>query len=334
MPKKKTSPPPFQEYPRAGDSGAYKRYYGKYRGKVLENIDPLFLGRIMVEVAAVPGSTLNWALPCVPYAGLEVGFYAIPPVGANVWIEFEGGDPNYPIWTGCFWAEGEVPLGVPPPTTKIFKTEFITMILNDIEEAGGFILECNPPAVNTPLSMTFDSAGIQINAEPAIITMNPETGITITMPPSVIELTPEVLSAALPSSTLTLSEAATALNSVDVNVSAEGAVQVEATGDITLAASGAANMSAGGDVAVSGGGAATVTAGGDAAVTAIGAVEVSAFGDLAMQAGGGTQLSAIGDVAIQSLTMAISGAGIALNGAVEVDGDLLVDGAQVAVLPF
>ena len=68
------------------------------------------LGRVQVSVPAVLGDgRLSWAMPCVPYAGSQVGFFAIPPVGANVWVEFEGGDPDYPIWSGCFWGTGEVP---------------------------------------------------------------------------------------------------------------------------------------------------------------------------------------------------------------------------------
>ncbi|MGA2129317.1 MAG: phage baseplate assembly protein V, partial [Xanthobacteraceae bacterium] len=86
----------------------YQRYFGKYRGKVLDNADPLMLGRILAEVAAVPAMRMNWCVPCVPYAGAGVGFYAMPPVDANVWIEFEGGDVNFPIWSGCFWADNEV----------------------------------------------------------------------------------------------------------------------------------------------------------------------------------------------------------------------------------
>jgi len=38
-----------------------------------------------------------------------VGLFFLPPKGANVWVEFEGGDPDYPIWSGCFWSDGEVP---------------------------------------------------------------------------------------------------------------------------------------------------------------------------------------------------------------------------------
>lgn len=74
------------------------KYYGKYRGKVENTIDPLMLGRIQVSAPAVLGDgTLSWAMPCTPYAGPGVGFFAIPPVGANVWVEFEA-----VIWTTPF----------------------------------------------------------------------------------------------------------------------------------------------------------------------------------------------------------------------------------------
>ena len=173
----------------------YERYYGKYRGKVTDNVDPLFLGRIQADVAAVSGMLLNWCMPCVPYAGDGVGFYAIPPIGANVWIEFEGGDPNYPIWSGCFWAEDEVPEANEPPNpeVKIFKTQFATLVMNDTPEVGGITLECHPEAVTTPLSMVFDSRGITITAPPCIISMITEEGITLTYPPDVIAMTEDTI---------------------------------------------------------------------------------------------------------------------------------------------
>lgn len=148
-----------------------RRFYGKYRGKVAENVDPLFLGRILPIVPAVSELPLTWATPCVPYAGQEVGFYAIPPLDANVWIEFEGGDPNAPIWTGCFWEEGQVPLGAPTPEVFLFKTLSATLLINEVPGAGSLSLEITPPAVETPITITLDSAGIQITTE-AAFTLN------------------------------------------------------------------------------------------------------------------------------------------------------------------
>ncbi len=103
------------------DSG---RFYGKFRGMVLNNIDPMQMGRLMVQVPDVtslaPGS---WAMPCVPVAGPQHGMVALPQVGAGVWIEFEHGDPDYPIWVGCFWGgAAEMPSMsrlTPPPAASL-----------------------------------------------------------------------------------------------------------------------------------------------------------------------------------------------------------------------
>lgn len=92
-----------------------QRYYGKYRGTVANNVDTGMRGRItaLVTVGGAPLQVVAEA--CTPYPG----FYAIPPNGSGVWIEFEEGDLDRPIWTGCWWREGEVLAmlspSVPPP---------------------------------------------------------------------------------------------------------------------------------------------------------------------------------------------------------------------------
>jgi len=84
------------------------RFYGKYRGVVVD-VDASTM-RVKASVPSVlPNMTSGWAMPCVPYAGPQVGFIMLPEVGSCVWIEFEGGDPSYPIWVGMFWATGDVP---------------------------------------------------------------------------------------------------------------------------------------------------------------------------------------------------------------------------------
>lgn len=86
------------------------RHFGKYRGLVTDNEDPSAIGRIKAQVPEVFGElSTPWATPCSPYAGPGVGFHAIPPVGAGVWIEFEAGDPSRPIWTGGWWGTSDVP---------------------------------------------------------------------------------------------------------------------------------------------------------------------------------------------------------------------------------
>ncbi len=88
-----------------------ERYYGKYRGSVVNNVDPMVMGRIQAIVPDVAGvSPSSWAMPCLPMAGIQTGNIAVPPIGSGVWIEFERGDPDYPIWTGGFFGSAaEVP---------------------------------------------------------------------------------------------------------------------------------------------------------------------------------------------------------------------------------
>jgi hypothetical protein len=92
------------------------KFYGKYRGKVVQNTDPMQLGRILVNVPKVMGAAQNWAMPAVPFAGIQSGIYAVPPPLSNVWVEFEEGDSEKPIWSGGFWDTGTVPaMALAPP---------------------------------------------------------------------------------------------------------------------------------------------------------------------------------------------------------------------------
>ena len=138
-------------------------FYGKYRGTVANNVDPMQRGRVQVEVPAVLGDgRLSWAEPCVPYAGDQVGLFAVPPVGANVWVEFEGGDTDHPILAGCFWGQGQAP-GTGLPTTKVLKTDSITLTLEDLSGAGGLTIEVGSPAAPVAMKLACTSTGIELS---------------------------------------------------------------------------------------------------------------------------------------------------------------------------
>src|SRR5262249_25495602 len=139
------------------------------------NIDPEFLGRVQVSVPAVTGQgTLNWAMPSAPYAGNGVGFWAIPPVGANVWVEYEGGNPDYPIWSGCFWALGEVPAQPAVPQLVVLKTENCTLTLNDLPGVGGVTIETK---TGMKISMTATSLQITDGAGGDITFQGPKVSV-------------------------------------------------------------------------------------------------------------------------------------------------------------
>jgi uncharacterized protein involved in type VI secretion and phage assembly len=133
-------------------------FYGKYRGVVSDNRDPLMLGRIRAKVEDVLGDQESgWAMPSVPYAGKSVGLFLIPPTNTSVWIEFEHGNPDYPVWSGCFWAQGELPATPAVAEMKVLKTDTCTITLNDLPGAGGITIE-----TSAGMKIVISATGIEI----------------------------------------------------------------------------------------------------------------------------------------------------------------------------
>ena len=156
-----------------------RRFYGKYRGLVIENIDPQQIGRVLVQVPDVLGLIpSSWATPCVPAAGIQSGCFVVPPIGSQVWIEFEQGDPEYPIYTGGFWglvAEvpvfATVPPAIPPGQNIVLQTTGQHMIM--VSDApptpvsGGIVLKSLTGAM-----IVVNDLGIYIsNGKGAVISM-------------------------------------------------------------------------------------------------------------------------------------------------------------------
>lgn len=142
-----------------------EKYYGKYRGLVLNNIDPMMTARLLVQVPDVFGlSTSSWAMPCVPIAGPQMGVYVVPLIGSKVWVEFEGGNPDYPIWTGGFWGtSAEVPAlaltGIPAsPNIVLQTTAQNTIVVSDLPGPTGGIMLKSP----TGASIIVNDTGIYI----------------------------------------------------------------------------------------------------------------------------------------------------------------------------
>jgi uncharacterized protein involved in type VI secretion and phage assembly len=153
-----------------------QKYYGKYRGTVMENVDPLHMGRILAMVPDVSGLLpTSWAMPCVPLAGKQAGTHFVPQRGAGVWVEFEQGDPNHPIWVGCYWGSlAEVPaqaqLGVPTSPSIVLQTELQNgIIISDMPgPAGGIMLK----SATGLSSILVNDAGIFITSGKASIVLS------------------------------------------------------------------------------------------------------------------------------------------------------------------
>jgi uncharacterized protein involved in type VI secretion and phage assembly len=90
----------------------------------------------------------------------------VPPVGTNIWVEFEGGDPDYPIWSGCFWGDQELPQAArvdEPEQVQVFRTEGVTLIVSRKEGSKGITLEVQTPVVENPLKLIYNPDGIELN---------------------------------------------------------------------------------------------------------------------------------------------------------------------------
>ena len=120
-----------------------ENFFGKYRGVVTSIEDPLKIGRIRAHVPDVLGDfESGWAMPCAPFGGKGMGFFALPTVNAGVWIEFEHGDPDYPIWTGTWWgssSEMASDLSNSPYKVVVIKTDGGNRILLDDTDSNGAI---------------------------------------------------------------------------------------------------------------------------------------------------------------------------------------------------
>jgi uncharacterized protein involved in type VI secretion and phage assembly len=153
------------------------QYYGKYRGIVVDTRDPEQLGRLRARVPSVLGRDIptGWAMPCAPYGGdAGQGFLFMPEIGAGVWIEFEEGDLEFPIWSGTYWSrpshETELPKPNKPdgseeatvqarPSSKIVKTVKGHTI--QFEDADGVEMVTIVEATHKHV-ITLDGSGITV----------------------------------------------------------------------------------------------------------------------------------------------------------------------------
>lgn len=139
------------------------KIYGKYPGKVVENQPQegaeKFQGEIKVEVSLIRDENRKsievWAKPC-----FHPGFFFMPEKEDRVWIEFIGGDINFPIWSGVWYLQGKTPKTVdtqsPVTENKVIRTASGQVM--ELDDDGGkiVILDKNNNRV------TLDDQGITI----------------------------------------------------------------------------------------------------------------------------------------------------------------------------
>ncbi len=291
-----------------------QRFYGKYRGQVVDNIDPMELNRLLVEVPTLPGTATSWAMPCQPYGGLQVGLVLTPPIGANVWIEFENGDPSYPVWVGCFWTEGEKPALAELPTQQVLSTGSVNIMINDVDGAGEFLAEFGPPGFEVPVTLTITTEGVTLTVAETVLSLTPEEASYLIEPTSIVATEEGIVVETTGDVDITAAE-----TSIEGNVTQVGAVEVEGDMEIT----GAVEIV--GDVEITG----AVEIEGE--VEIVGALEVEGEVEIAGAVEMEGEIEMAGAIEMEG---EIAGAGamefggeVAIGGAVEVGGEVAIGGA-------
>ena len=156
------------------------KLWGKYRGAVVDNADPKKMARLTLRLINLFGGeyVTGWAMPCLPYGGEQnQGMLFVPEKDSQVWVEFEEGNIDYPVWVGCYWSENDDGSEIPKPneldgtessnvqdpvTKKIIKTlkgHTIQLEDKDDEESIIIIQKVDEEKMNV---ITMDSTGISM----------------------------------------------------------------------------------------------------------------------------------------------------------------------------
>ncbi|HEX6895612.1 MAG TPA: phage baseplate assembly protein V [Bryobacteraceae bacterium] len=191
-----------------------KKVYGVMTGRVINDLDPLTLGRVQVQLPAIDSVDLSpWARVAVLMAGPLHGTYMIPNIGDEVLVAFEQGDVNAPYVIGSLWsAMSPPPLPSPVPQIRVIKTLAQNQIM--ITEV--------PPSItiqvlSTGQTILISPTGIQILSGANVVNLGPPTG-----PPTV-----QVLSG---SNVINMSpDGVTVTGSPNLNLTASGVVNITGT---------------------------------------------------------------------------------------------------------
>lgn len=311
--KQKSATKGYQNlYAKAASS--YGPFFGVYRGKVINNIDPMELNRLLVDVPTLPCSITSFAYPASPFGGPQVGMVCTPPMGANVWVKFENGDPSYPVWVGCFWTEGMKPALAELPTQQVFSTGSFNAMLNDIPGEAEFLLEYGPPGFAIPTTVSVNTEAVTFTMGEVVFTATPEE-VSALMTPTTLLFTNEMVSLTAGGSVTVVSPEITTQGNESIqgevivvgNVEQVGAVEVTGNVELMGALEIEGNANIAGAIEVEGN------------VNVVGAMEIQGNAEIA----GAVEVE--GDVALAGATEMAGN--LTVVGAVEIAGDIALAGA-------
>jgi Type VI secretion system/phage-baseplate injector OB domain len=189
--------PPLEQEPDP------KRFYGVTTGRVINLIDPMFLGRVQVQLPFIDCLDLNpFARVATPMTGELCGMGFFPQVGDEVLVAFEQGDPNVPYIIGSLWNALAPPvLNFPVPDSPVRTSYTIRTLTGNqvvfVETPPTLTLQNGPtppvlPPVPTPgayQTISLTPAGIVIGATTVVLT---SLGVVqLTVGSNVVTISPE-----------------------------------------------------------------------------------------------------------------------------------------------
>ena len=194
-----------------------KKFFGVTTGRVINQLDPLTLGRVQVQLPFIDAIDMSpWARVVTPMAGQLAGHYFIPNVGDDVLVAFEHGDVNVPYVIGSLWSV-MAPPPMPSPMPQIRAIRTLT--------GNQIVLTEAPPSITIQTAPTGPYQTIAMN--PTGVQVATPTMVSIMVGTTTVVVTPSAVNVQVGSTTLAVTPGAITMHAPTISLVADGTVTVK-----------------------------------------------------------------------------------------------------------